>query len=129
MLVSMLSRRNADLTLVRNRKAGKSARSRLKKADRLRKAGASDKFYEEIGKAIWGYLSHKLNIETSGLSRDVVIQELQTRGVLTEIQNELLSILDNSEFSRFAPTHEKSDMNSLYSDAAQLIRTLENNLK
>jgi hypothetical protein len=129
LLITVLSRRNADLTLVRNRKAGKSARTRLKKADRLRKTGDSDKFYEEIGKAIWGYLSHKLNIETSGLSRDVILEELEKREVQPDLQSELINILESSEFSRFAPTHEKSDMNSLYSDAAQLIRNLENNLK
>jgi hypothetical protein len=129
LLISVVARRNADLTLVRNRKAGKSARSRLKKADRLRKSGDSEKFYEEIGKAIWGYLSHKLNIETSGLSSEVILDELEKRGVREELQKEFVRILEGSEFSRFAPSHEKSDMNSLYSDAAQLIRNLEHNLK
>lgn len=129
LLISVLARRNADLTLVRNRKAGKSARNRLKKADRLKKSGDSEKFYEEIGKAIWGYLSHKLNIETSGLSSEVILEELEKKGVGEDLQSGLIRILESSEFSRFAPSHEKSDMNSLYSDAAQLIRNLENVLK
>jgi len=128
-LISVLARRNADLTLVRNRKAGRSARARLKKADRFRKVDDPDRFYEEIGKAIWGYLSHKLNIETSGLSREVILGQLEKRKVPEEQQKELLRILEESEFSRFAPTSEKSDMNVLYSDAAQLIRNLENTLK
>ena len=128
-LISVVARRNADLTLVRNRKAGRSARARLKKADRFRKSGDPDRFYEEIGKAIWGYLSHKLNIETSGLSREVILEHLELRKVLEEQQSELLRILEESEFSRFAPTSERSDMNKLYSDAAQLIRNLENTLK
>lgn len=128
-LISVLARRNADLTLVRNRKAGRSARARLKKADRFRKSANPDLFYEEIGKAIWGYLSHKLNIETSGLSREVILEHLKLRKVPEEQQSELLRILEESEFSRFAPTSERSDMNKLYSDAAQLIRNLENTLK
>ncbi len=128
-LISLVARRNADLTLVRNRKAGRSARARLKKADRFRKSDDADRFYEEIGKAIWGYLSHKLNIETSGLSREVILEQLKKRKLTKEQQSELLRILEESEFSRFAPSSEKSDMNKLYSDAAQLIRNLENNLK
>ncbi len=128
-LISVVARRNADLTLVRNRKAGRSARARLKKADRFRKSGDTDRFYEEIGKAIWGYLSHKLNIETSGLSREVILEHLELRKVPEEPQSELLRILEESEFSRFAPTSERIDMNTLYSDAAQLIRNLENTLK
>ncbi len=128
-LISVVARRNADLSLVRNRKAGRSARARLKKADRFRKSDDPDRFYEEIGKAIWGYLSHKLNIETSGLSRQVILEHLEKRKVPEEQQSELLRILEGSEFSRFAPTSERSDMNKLYSDAAQLIRNLENTLK
>ncbi len=128
-LISVVARRNANLTLVRNRKAGRSARARLKKADRFRKSNDPDGFYEEIGKAIWGYLSNKLNIETSGLSREVILMHLKQRMVPEEQQNELLRILEDSEFSRFAPSSEKTDVNKLYSDAAQLIRNLENTLK
>ena len=128
-LMRVVARRNADLTLVRNRKAGRAARSRLKHADRLRKEGNADRFYEEIGKAVWGYLSHKLNIETSALSRELVLDEMEKRKVPDGLRDELLRILEGSEFSRFAPTSDKSDMNQLYNDAAQLIRNLENSLK
>lgn len=129
LLLNLLAKRNADLSLVRNRRAAKAARGRLKRADRLRRSGETDSFYEEIGKAIWGYLSHKLNIETSGLSREVILEELSVRDVPEHLQHELIGILENSEFSRFAPTHEKSDVNTLYSSAAQLISNLEKNLK
>ena len=128
-MMRVVARRNADLTLVRNRKAGRAARSRLKHADRLRKEGDADRFYEEIGKAVWGYLSHKLNIETSELSRELVLEQMEQRAVPGEQRDELLRILEGSEFSRFAPTSERSDMNELYNDAAQLIRNLENSLK
>jgi hypothetical protein len=128
-LIQVVARRNADLNLVRNRQANKMARVRLKKADRLRKSEEHGRFYEEIGKAIWGYLSHKLNIETSMLSREVVSEELRRRDVPESLQEELLRILDESEFSRFAPSSEKSDVHQLYGDAASLIRNLENKLK
>jgi hypothetical protein len=128
-MMRVVARRNADLTLVRNRKAGRAARSRLKHADRFRKEGDADRFYEEIGKAVWGYLSHKLNIETSALSRELVLEQMESRAVPGEQRDELLRILEGSEFSRFAPTSERSDMNQLYNDAAQLIRNLENSLK
>ena len=128
-LFRLVARRNADLTLVRNRQANKMARARLKKADRLRKSEEAGKFYEEIGKAIWGYLSDKLNIETSKLSREVVVKQLQRQDISESLKDELLRILDDSEFSRFAPSSEKSDINQLYGDAVSLIRNLENSLK
>ena len=105
------------------------ARAHLKKADRLRKSEETGKFYEEIGKAIWGYLSDKLNIETSKLSREVVLEQLQKQDISESLKDELLRILDDSEFSRFAPSSEKSDVNQLYGDAVSLIRNLENSLK
>jgi hypothetical protein len=129
LLIRKLTRRNADLTLVRNRKAGRTARSRLKTADRFRKADQSDRFFEEMGKAIWQYLSHKMNIETSDLSREEVKTQLARRGVADEEQAELMRILEDSEFSRFAPSSEKSDMDLLYRDAVKLIGKLENSLK
>ena len=128
-IIRKLTQRNADLTLVRNRKAGKAARSRLKTADRYRKADQSDRFYEELGKALWQYLSHKMNIETSDLSREEVRSQLAQRGVEVEEQEELMRILEDSEFSRFAPSSEKSDMDLLYRDAVKLISKLENSLK
>ncbi len=128
-LIRLVARRNADLKLVRNRQASRSARARLRKADRFRKTGDADGFYEETGKAIWGYLGDKLNIETSGLSRDVIIKELEERGISEEVRTEFLRILDDSEFSRFAPSSEKSEVDQLYNDAVTLIKNLENSLK
>jgi hypothetical protein len=127
-LIRMVSRRNADLRLVRNRQANRSAKNRFRKADKFRRTGDEEGFYEEVGKAVWGYLGDKLNIETSGLSRDVVARELSTRGVGDEMLSEISRILDDSEFSRFAPSSEKSDIDRLYKDAVQLIRNLENKL-
>jgi hypothetical protein len=128
-MIQVVSRRNADLKLVRNRQANKMARARLKKADRLRKSEDLGKFYEEIGKAIWGYLSDKLNIETSMLSREVVTDQLNKQHISGSLQEEFLRIMDESEFSRFAPSSEKTDVDQLFSDAASLIRNLENKLK
>jgi hypothetical protein len=128
-LIRSVARRNADLKLVRNRQASRSARVRLKNADKLRRSGDQDDFYDEIGKAIWGYLADKLNIETSELTRETIINDLGDRGVPEEILREFLRILDDSEFSRFAPSSEKSDINQLFGDAVALIRNLENKLK
>jgi len=127
-LIRLVARRNADLTLVRNRQASRSARARLKKADRYRKSGEEDRFYEEVGKALWGYVADKLNIETSTLSREVILSELEKRKLPDELRSEFLKILDDSEFSRFAPSSEKSDVNHLYREAAILIKNLENSL-
>ncbi len=126
--IKVVTRRNADYILVRNRQANKSAQTRLKSADRFRKANDQDRFYEEVGKAIWGYMSDKLTIETSSLSRDVILEHMGDRGIKEEMKTEFLRILDDSEVSRFAPSSGKRDINQLYSEAVNLIRNLENSL-
>lgn len=126
--IRTVSRRNADLRLVKNRKASRSAQNRLKLADKYRKSGEEDRFYDELGKAIWGYLSDKLGIETSGLSREGIKSQLTAKNISPEIQDELERIIDDSEFSRFAPSSEKTGTERLYRDAVLLIKNLENSL-
>ncbi len=126
--IRAVSRRNADLRIVKNRKASRSALHRFKLADKYRKSGDEDRFYEEVGKAIWGYLSDKLNIETSGLSREGISAELASRNVSPEVMEEFSRIIDESEFSRFAPSSQKSGTEQLYRDAMKLVRNLENSL-
>lgn len=126
--IRTVSRRNADLRLVKNRKASRSARNRLKLADKYKKSGDEDRFYDELGKALWGYLSDKLGIETSGLSREGISTQLDAKNISPEIQEELARIIDESEFSRFAPSSEKTGTGELYRDAVQLIKNLENSL-
>ena len=128
LFIRAVSRRNADLRIVKNRKASRSALHRFKLADKYRKSGDEDRFYEEVGKAIWGYLADKLNIETSGLSREGISAELASRNVSTEVMEEFSRIIDESEFSRFAPSSQKSGTEQLYRDAMKLVRNLENSL-
>lgn len=128
LFIKTVSRRNADLRLVRNRQANRSARHRLKLADKFRKSKDENRFYDEIGKAIWGYLSDKLGIATSGLSREAIYGELASRGVKQDLLTEFSRILDESEFARFAPPSGSSGVDQLFNDTVQLIRNLENSL-
>lgn len=121
-------RQKADVRLTRNRKANKMARNRLKRADRARKAHDSERFFEETEKAIWGYLADKLSIELSSLSRDRISEVLLAANVPENIQTELIRIMDDCEFSRYAPSSEKSDINTLYTDSIRLINSLEQNI-
>lgn len=122
-------RQRADVRLMRNRKASKMARNRLRLADKARKAGDSETFFEEVEKAIWGYLADKLSIEVSSLSRDRVSEVLQGAGISESLQQELVRIIDDCEFSRYAPSSEKSDMDTLYGEAIRLLHNLDQNIR
>ncbi|MCF8226205.1 MAG: BatD family protein [Bacteroidales bacterium] len=122
-------RQKADARLTRNRKASKMARGRLKIADRARKEGNSEKFFEETEKAVWGYLADKLSIEVSSLSLEKVSEIIKTAGVSGELQEELQKIIEECEFSRYAPSTQKADVDVLYNQTIELIRKLEQNIR
>ena len=119
-------RRNSDLSQVRNRKAGKVAIKKLQLASVCLKNDETDQFYDEILKAIWGYLSDKLNIPVSDLTRNNAISSLQEQGIDDEIIQSLSKILDACEFERFAPSSSGAEVASIYEGASNFIKSVEN---
>lgn len=122
-------RRNSDLSLVRNRKAGKVAVRRLHTAALCLKEKKIDKFYEEILKALWGYLSDKLNIPMAELTRANAIAALKAKGVDDEKLSELAGILDTCEYARFAPSASGTEAEKIYEGASQFIKSVENSIR
>jgi hypothetical protein len=121
-------RRNSDINAVRNRKAGKVAGKRLKEASACLKRNETDRFNEEILKAIWGYLSDKLNIPVSELTRSNAISALEARGINDEMIKKLKDILDYCEYARYAPSAESSREEDIYNGASEFITSLENSI-
>jgi hypothetical protein len=121
-------RRNSDLSIVRNRKAAKIAGKRLQKASAFLSSGITDKFYDEILKALWGYLSDKFSIPVSELSRNGAIELLKEKGIDNELIVSLSSILDKCEFVRFAPSSSEAEASEIYNGALQFIKTVENTI-
>jgi len=121
-------RRNSDLSLVRNRKAAKVAVKRLLSASLCLKNEDIDKFYEEIHKAIWGYLSDKLNIPVSDLTRVNAVTTLSEKGIDEEKIKNLNSILDKCEYARFSPAASETEAATIYEGASQFIKSVENSI-
>lgn len=121
-------RRNSDLAGVRNRKAAKVAGKRLKEAEKCMKEKQTDKFHEEILKAIWGYLSDKLNIPVSELTRNSAVTSLAEKGIEQQEITNLTSIIDSCEFARFAPSSSAAATEKIYEDASKFIRIVENSI-
>jgi hypothetical protein len=121
-------RRNSDLSIVRNRKAGKVAVKRLRNASLCIKNDQIDTFYEEILKALWGYLSDKLNIPVSDLTRNNAVTSLSERGIDEERIKNLNDILDKCEYARFSPSASGSEVAAIYEGASQFIKSVENSI-
>jgi len=119
---------NANIALVRTRKANKTAVRRLRQAGRLLKESKSEAFYEEVLRALWGYLSDKLNIPPSSLTKDNVALELTKYGVSDELSAEFLEIINTCEFARYAPSGVSGGMDKLFDETVNAIGNMENKL-
>ena len=122
-------RLNADIQGRRLAKAGKVARKRLRLAADYMRRHDNDRFYEEMLRAVWGYLGDKLRLPASQLTRDNVAQELTAYGASAELVDRFLGIIDNCEMARYSP--DKSDHRSeeLYKEAVQAMDNLESTHK
>ena len=120
---------NADLVGRRGRKASKAATKRLKVARKLMQQNDATAFYEETMKALWGYVSDKLNIPVSELSKDNVRGKLTDRNISETLITQFLTTLDDCEFARFAPGDPAATMDKIYASAEEVINKMEGELK
>ncbi len=120
---------NANLAAVKNRKAGRTSRKRLKKAAEYMKQNKKDEFYEEVLNALWGYLGDKLEMPASELTRDNVVDKLGDKGVSKDAVEPFVSTLNDCEFERYAPSGLARPLQDMYTRAAEAIEQMENNIK
>jgi hypothetical protein len=115
---------NADLARVRYKKANKVAQRRLKMAEKLLRDNQKERFYEEIERAAWSYLSDRLYIPTSELNKENISQILADKGVSEDLINRVNHVLSTAQFARYAPVAEHA-MQEMYDETTQLINDLE----
>lgn len=120
---------NSNIEFVRNKKANKQAQKRLKMAQKLLNEGKKDKFYEEVLKAVWSYLSDKLAIPAASLTKERVEAELTEKGVNADAIKQFTDILNACEFARYAPNSGQQEMGNLYAEAIEAISNLEDIIK
>ena len=120
---------NANVTKMRGKKANKVATKRLKQAAKLMDEGKSSAFYDEVLRALWGYVGDKLNIPVEQLSHDNISQKLFERSVDADTVGLFIGALDECEFERYAPGDPKGNMNKVYEKAMTAIERIEDMMK
>ncbi len=115
----------ADVKGTRMAKANKVAQKRLKTAKSYMDNHNNDKFYEEILRATWGYISDKLSIQASQLNRDNISIELNNYGAEQKLINEFIEILDECEMARYTPVKTDEQIENLYNKISQAMNDME----
>lgn len=120
---------NANVAKVKTKKANKVATRRMKLAGKLLAENKKNEFYDEVLKALWGYISDKLSIPVSLLSKDNIEAELTNYGVQEALIAEFIGVLNECEYARYAPGNENEAMDKVYSASVEVISKMENSIK
>ena len=120
---------NANVAKVRTKKANKMATKRMKNAGKLLAEKKTEAFYDEVLKALWGYISDKLSMPVSQLSKDNIEEELQKHQVSDELIQSFINTLNECEFARYAPGNQNETMDKVYAASIDLISKMENCIK
>ena len=123
------AKENSDIIKVRNKKANKMARKRLRTAEKFLKEQKKEEFYSEVLKAIWGYLCDKLTIPQAQLNKDNVEVELRKYSLEESIIQDFIKILNECEFAQYAPGENIEARDNLFSDTMRMITLLEEQIK
>lgn len=123
------AKENANIALVRTRRANKVAIRRLRIAEKHLKVHNKEKFYDEVLRALWGYFSDKLSIPVANLTKDNIEAELSNYGISSQLSGKFMDILNKCEFARYAPAQSDTAMDNLYNETIEAIGEMESKLK
>lgn len=119
----------ANIDAMRGKKANKVAGKKLKLAAKLMAEGKSSEFYDEVLRALWGYVADKLSIPVSQLSRENIAEKLSARNASQRDIDTFLEALDECEFERYAPGDAAGNMQKTYDKAVSAITNIEEGMK
>jgi tetratricopeptide (TPR) repeat protein len=124
-----LAAMKADVAMSKNRRATKMARKRLQQAGDFLDKNLYTAYYEELHKALIGFISDKLNMDMSEISKDNIASALVEGGVSEDDTKAFTDLLDACEFARYSPDAGHEAMNSHYETAVNVISAIDSSLK
>lgn len=119
----------ANIAGMRGKKANSVASKRLKKAAKFMNEGKGNAFYDEVLRALWGYVADKFSMPVADLSRDNIAEQLSQRNIEQQIIDSFLEAIDECEFERYAPGDAAGNMQKTYDTAVTAITNIENVMK
>ena len=117
-----------DVRRVKNRKANKVAKMRLKQAQSYMNENLPSPFYEEIHKALLGYISDKLSIQFADMQRETIKETLTGKRMESSNIDLFMTLLDDCEMARYSQESGGESMDVMYNRAMEVISEFENRL-
>ena len=116
-----------DEVLVKGKRANKMAVKRFRIAEKYMREQDRRAFYEEMLRALWGYLGDKFNIPVADLTREVVREELSRRGALVEAES-IIAVIARCEEAQYSPA-ASAEMKDIYEEGVDAISKIESAIK
>ena len=119
----------ADVARTRNRGAVKMARKRLAAAGEYLRRNLDTAFYEELHRALLGFVSDKLGLDAADMNRENILAKLQSEGAATAAAEEFCKLLEECEYARYAPAPGHEAMSAQYEKAVSVISQIDSDMK
>ena len=124
-----MAARRADIVGTKTRRATKMAMKRLKAAENYLDQNLYSAFYEELHKAVLGFISDRLNIQAADFSKEKISETLLSSGVDSGLVEALIGIIDACEFARYSPDAGHEAMKNHYQEALDVISSIDSSMK
>ena len=121
-------RERSNTVARRMRHADKMAVQRLRMAERYMNEANRHAFYEEMLRAMWGYIGDKFNIPVASLTKEKIREELYRRNVAEATAEQFCEVISRSEEAQYAPS-ASGEMTDIYAEAVEVISKIESAVK
>ncbi|HBX90427.1 MAG TPA: hypothetical protein DEH06_03760 [Alistipes sp.] len=121
-------RESHNLALVRGRRANKVAVQRFRAARKYMEEQNRHAFYEEMLRALWGYMGDRFNIPVANLTKENVREELHKRGAESELQQRFTAIITRCDEAQYSPV-ATAQMSEVYTEGVDLVSRIEGAIK
>ncbi len=120
--------KNSDTSMIKKRTAGRIAKKQLVQAEKSIAENKKEDFFINVLSALYNYAGNKMSIATSDLSKEKVTEFLKAKNTNEEIIKELVTLIDECEFARYAPGLQSDNLQTVYNRAIHIITKIEDSL-
>lgn len=122
---NQLQSSNIDSLQLRIKRARQEASYRLKLAEQHLKANESRAFYDEISRALLGYVCDKLQIPGSELTKENVQEKLRSLQVEEALIQDFMQIIQTCEIALYSGKDNPEAMSDIYQRAVNNLSKME----
>ena len=109
---------------ISGKKISQRVMQQMKQAEVYLSQNNKEAFYQELTRTYWNYLSHKLRLETSDLTRSNIADKLKEKGVDHDLIIKMINLIDNSEMGLYT-NYGTQGMQEIYDNSLVILNDMD----